>query len=69
MRNPEKTGDWKYLPVERLITLLKRLPKGSGVKVNKVGNLFIFNTETAKSIAYIDFVDNGEIGYYDESWP
>jgi len=59
-------NDLKWLPVSRLIELLKMLPNDSRILLNDVGNLAIMN-DNDEYIGFIDFLSYGEIEFLDSA--
>jgi hypothetical protein len=58
MRDEDGT---KWLTAARLIELLATLPPDSRVMPNTVGNLLVLVADGASSLAFVDFVGNGEV--------
>jgi hypothetical protein len=51
----------KYLPAGKLIELLATLPPDARVKCNQVANLLVLAPDGSESLAYIDFLMEGEV--------
>ena len=62
----EASGE-KWLVVSRLSELLSRLAPDSRIMVNTVGNLLVKSPDGERSVAYIDFLFEGEIESMEES--
>jgi|JI9StandDraft_2_1071091.scaffolds.fasta_scaffold02363_13 hypothetical protein len=56
--------DQKYLPVERVIELLRQLPAGSWVYPNSVGNLRFTSPNFEDELGFVDFLLAGEVNFY-----